>query len=62
MTCFLKGENKMTRLQTLDLPQFHRATIGFDRLFNDSKEALQIVQTETGIPHTTLHKLTKTSI
>ena len=23
----------MTRLQTLDLPQFHRATIGFDRLF-----------------------------
>ena len=25
----------MTRLQTLDLPNFHRATIGFDRLFND---------------------------
>ena len=23
----------MTRLTTLDLPQFHRATIGFDRLF-----------------------------
>ena len=25
----------MTRLTTLDLPNFHRATIGFDRLFND---------------------------
>ena len=26
-------EKTMTRLTTLDLPQFHRATIGFDRLF-----------------------------
>ncbi len=25
----------MTRITTLDLPNFHRATIGFDRLFND---------------------------
>ena len=25
----------MTRLTTLDLPTFHRATIGFDRLFNE---------------------------
>ena len=25
----------MTRLQTLDLPHFHKATIGFDRLFNE---------------------------
>ena len=25
----------MTRITTLDLPHFHRATIGFDRLFND---------------------------
>ena len=25
----------MTRLQTLDLPNFHRATIGFDRLFDE---------------------------
>jgi molecular chaperone IbpA len=25
----------MTRLTTLDLPQFHKATIGFDRLFNE---------------------------
>lgn len=25
----------MTRLQTLDLPQLHRATVGFDQLFNE---------------------------
>ena len=25
----------MTRLTTLDLPTFHRATVGFDRLFNE---------------------------
>jgi molecular chaperone IbpA len=25
----------MTRLQTLDLPTFHRATVGFDRLFDE---------------------------
>jgi len=25
----------MTRLTTLDLPNFHRATVGFDRLFNE---------------------------
>ena len=25
----------MTRLQSIDLPNFHRATIGFDRLFSD---------------------------
>ena len=25
----------MTRLTTLDLPTFHRATIGFDRMFNE---------------------------
>ena len=25
----------MTRLTTLDLPTFHRATIGFDRLFDE---------------------------
>ena len=28
-------EKTMTRLTTLDLPQFHRATIGFDRMFNE---------------------------
>lgn len=25
----------MTRLTTLNLPDFHRATVGFDRMFND---------------------------
>jgi len=25
----------MTRITTLDLPSFHRATIGFDRMFNE---------------------------
>ena len=25
----------MTRLTTLDLPSFHRSTVGFDRLFNE---------------------------
>ena len=25
----------MTRLTTLDLPHFHRATIGFDQMFNE---------------------------
>jgi molecular chaperone IbpA len=25
----------MTRLQTLDLPNFHRATVGFDRIFQE---------------------------
>lgn len=25
----------MTRITTLDLPQFHKATVGFSRLFND---------------------------
>lgn len=25
----------MTRVTTLDLPSFHRATVGFDRLFNE---------------------------
>jgi len=25
----------MTRLTTLDLPQLHRATVGFDRMFNE---------------------------
>ena len=25
----------MTRITTLDLPQLHRATVGFDRMFQD---------------------------
>jgi molecular chaperone IbpA len=31
----------MTRLQTLDLPNFHRATIGFDRLFDELERSFQ---------------------
>jgi molecular chaperone IbpA len=31
----------MTRLQTLDLPTFHRATIGFDRLFDELERSFQ---------------------
>jgi molecular chaperone IbpA len=31
----------MTRLTTLDLPSFHRATIGFDRLFNELERSFQ---------------------
>ncbi len=34
ISCF-KRRNKMTRLQTLDLPSLHRATIGFDQLFRE---------------------------
>ena len=30
----LYKEKQMTRLTTLNLPEFHRATIGFDRMFN----------------------------
>ena len=31
----------MTRLQTLDLPHFHRATVGFDRLFQEMDRAFE---------------------
>tara|TARA_B110000858_G_scaffold196141_1_gene254206 strand:- start:2725 stop:3201 length:477 start_codon:yes stop_codon:yes gene_type:complete len=31
----LYKEKQMTRLQTLNLPDFHRATVGFDRMFNE---------------------------
>jgi len=31
----------MTRLQTLDLPTFHRATVGFDRLFHEMDRAFE---------------------
>lgn len=35
----------MTRLTTLDLPSFHRATVGFDKFFNDIER--QIVNTQS---------------
>ena len=51
----------MTRLTTLDLPNFHRATIRFDRLFDEMEARLQIAHQMVTL-HTTLHKSTKTSI
>jgi Molecular chaperone (small heat shock protein) len=33
-SCLIR-RNEMTRLQTLDLPSIHRATIGFDQMFRD---------------------------
>jgi len=39
----------MTRLTTLDLPQFHRATIGFDRIFNQLEREFANSKT-TGYP------------
>jgi molecular chaperone IbpA len=39
----------MTRLTTLDLPNFHRATIGFDRLF-DEMEARFANSASNGYP------------
>ena len=40
----------MTRLTTLDLPQFHRATIGFDRLFNDMQRQFANSPNGNGYP------------
>ena len=40
----------MTRLQTLDLPQFHRATIGFDRLFNELERGFANSPNGNGYP------------
>ena len=39
----------MTRLTTLDLPSLHRATIGFDRLFDEMERKFANSQT-TGYP------------
>lgn len=40
----------MTRLTTLDLPNFHRATIGFDRLFNELERGFQNSPNGNGYP------------
>ena len=40
----------MTRLQTLDLPSFHRATIGFDRLFNELERSFANSTSGNGYP------------
>ena len=39
----------MTRLTTLDLPQLHRATVGFDRMFDEIKRAFENTKS-TGYP------------
>ena len=39
----------MTRLTTLDLPQFHRATIGFDRMFEEMVRGFENTKS-TGYP------------
>ena len=40
----------MTRLETLNLPQFHRATIGFDRLFNELERGFANSPNGNGYP------------
>ena len=40
----------MTRLTTLDLPTFHRATIGFDRLFNELERSFANSPNGNGYP------------
>ena len=40
----------MTRLTTLDLPHFHRATIGFDRLFDELERSFQNSPNGNGYP------------
>jgi molecular chaperone IbpA len=39
----------MTRLTTLDLPHLHRATVGFDRMFNEMHEMFENSKS-TGYP------------
>ena len=46
----LKGENNMTRLTTLDLPAFYKATVGFDRLFNEMERHYSNSNTSSGYP------------
>ena len=40
----------MTRLTTLDLPHFHRATIGFDRLFDELERSFANSPNGNGYP------------
>jgi molecular chaperone IbpA len=41
----------MTRLTTLDLPSFHRATIGFDRMFNELERTFANSQSQGYPPY-----------
>ena len=40
----------MTRIDTINLPQFHRATIGFDRLFNELERGFANSPNGNGYP------------
>jgi molecular chaperone IbpA len=40
----------MTRLTTLDLPSFHRATVGFDRIFHDLERQFANSQSTSNYP------------
>jgi len=41
----------MTRITTLDLPSFHRATIGFDRMFNELERTFANSQSQGYPPY-----------
>ena len=40
----------MTRLTTLDIPSLHRATIGFDRIFNELERQFENSPNKNGYP------------
>lgn len=40
----------MTRLTTLDLPSFHRATVGFDKIFSELERQFANTQSGTNYP------------
>lgn len=41
----------MTRLTTLDFPHFHRATVGFDRIFNEMDRIFDNTKTNSYPPY-----------
>ena len=47
----------MTRLTTLDLPHFHRATIGFDRMFNELERQFANSPNGNGYPPYNIAKI-----
>lgn len=47
---FIK-EKKMTRLTTLNLPSFHRTSVGFDRLFNELERTFMNSQSDSYPPY-----------
>lgn len=53
-----KGENKMTRITTKNLPDFYKATVGFDRMF-DEMERVFANTASTGYPPYNIAKLSE---